>query len=214
MRDPGHARGEVFRGFVALPLPREVRERAGAVVERLRAGADVRWTTTENFHLTLKYLGPVPRGSLPELNAALDEAAGASSPFSLSLGGLGAFPRLDRPQVIWIGVTGGDEPLGALAARVEAACVGVGFSPEERSFRGHLTLGRRRDARGGLPARQTRNGLPLPERLRATGSVDLGRFAVDRFHLMQSDLTGISPIYTVVSTFQLGSGVREGAPVG
>jgi 2'-5' RNA ligase len=215
MRETGGPLPESFRAFVALPLPAEVQERAAAVVERLRSGEDVRWTAASNFHLTLKFLGPVARSSVPGLVAALGEAAAGAAPFSITLEGLGAFPSLARPQVIWIGVTQGESACAALAARVEAACRSAGFAPEAQPFRAHLTLGR---ARGGRADAGRRPGAAawrqIAERLRAAEPVDLGSTPADRFHLVRSELLPGGPVYTIISSFQLGSGVREGAPVG
>jgi 2'-5' RNA ligase len=196
-----------FRGFVALPLPTAVREGAAGIVERLRCD-DLRWTATENFHLTLKFLGEVPPARLTALTVALGRAAAEAAPFDFALRGLGAFPRPERPQVIWIGVAEGETAMAALAARVEAACAAVGFPAEERPFRAHLTLGRTRGDRGAPPPRG------LTERLRAMGAVDLGFVRADHFNLMQSDLSPRGPIYRVVETYSFGGTVGEGAPVG
>jgi RNA 2',3'-cyclic 3'-phosphodiesterase len=188
-----------FRGFLAVPLPEDVREQAAAVVERLRGAGEVRWTATANFHLTLKFLGEVAPRVLPELTAGLAEAARATGPFDVELGGAGAFPRMDRPQVVWIGLTAGQEALAELAGRVEAACARAGFPRDERPFRAHLTLGRVKSTPGGSPAGE------LPARLRALGDVTLGAARVEAFDLMQSTLTPRGPIYSIVETFALSA---------
>lgn len=190
--------GGAFRGFVALPLPPEMREQAAAVVERLRAAGEVRWTAAENLHLTLKFLGHVPHSLVPELAARLGEVARAAAPFEFEVGGLGAFPRVERPQVVWVGVTAGEAALARLAADVEAACAGVGFAPEGRPFRAHITLGRARAGRGA------EGGRGLARALQAAGPVALGRARADRFHLMKSELTPRGSLYTVMATFELG----------
>jgi 2'-5' RNA ligase len=191
MPEPG------FRGFVAVPLPEAVRAQAAAVVERLRGAGEVRWTATANFHLTLKFLGEVAPRVLPELTAGLTDVARAGAPFTVELGGAGAFPRLDRPQVVWIGLRAGQEALAELAGRVEAVCARAGFPREERPFSAHLTLGRVKSAPGAAPAGE------LPARLRALGDISLGAVRVDAFDLMQSTLTPRGPIYSVIESFAL-----------
>jgi 2'-5' RNA ligase len=185
-----------FRGFVAVPLPETIRNEAAAVVERLRGCAEVRWTATANLHLTLKFLGNVEPRVLPALAAGLAGVARTAVPFEIELQGAGAFPRVDRPQVVWIGVVGGQEALAALAAGVDRACADAGFSREERPFRAHLTLGRVKPASGAGD---------LPARLRSLCDVPLGAARIERFELMQSTLTPRGPVYSVVESFLLES---------
>jgi RNA 2',3'-cyclic 3'-phosphodiesterase len=146
--------------------------------------------------LTLKFLGNVEPRALPALAAGLAGVARTAVPFEIELQGAGAFPRMDRPQVVWIGAASGKEALAVLAAGVESACAGAGFAREERPFRAHLTLGRVKPASGagGLPAR-----------LRALGDVSLGAARVERFELMRSTLTPRGPVYSVVESFLLES---------
>jgi 2'-5' RNA ligase len=185
-----------FRGFVAVPLPEAIRYQAAAVIERLRGAGEVRWTATANFHLTLKFLGDVEPRVLPDLAAGLAAVTRRAAPFDIQLGGVGAFPRVDRPQVVWIGVAAGQEALAALAAGVECACVHAGFTREERPFHAHLTLGR---------VKSTSGTGDLPARLRSLGDVPLGAARIERFDLMQSTLTPRGPIYSVVKSFLLES---------
>jgi RNA 2',3'-cyclic 3'-phosphodiesterase len=186
-----------FRGFVAVALPESIRSEAAAVVDRLRGAAEVRWTAMANFHLTLKFLGNVSPQALPELTGGLAAVAREAAPFSIALGGAGAFPRPERPQVVWIGLTAGQEALADLAARVDVACARAGFAAEQRPYRAHLTLGRVKNPPGVAPA----GGLPA--RLRALGDVALGSARVESLELMQSTLTPRGPIYSVVETFVL-----------
>jgi 2'-5' RNA ligase len=186
-----------FRGFIAVALPEPVLDAAESMMEQLRgASKEVRWTERANLHLTLKFLGEVPRDLLPELRERLSEAASAS-PFEVALGGLGVFPKWARPQVIWAGVTSGGEALAALAGEVDDACVRAGFPAEERPYRAHLTLGRMRPDRSNVTTGALR------ERAEALSSSSLGVAAVTAFHLVQSTLTPRGAIYTVLEKFDL-----------
>ncbi len=101
-----------------------------------------RWTPFEQFHLTLAFLGDVDERDLTEVCNAVAEVAQGFDPFDLSIMGLGVFPDLSKPRVLWAGLEGeGLEPLYQLRQAICAAMVEVGYAPEPK-FQAHLTLGR------------------------------------------------------------------------
>ncbi len=102
-----------------------------------------RWANREKWHLTLQFLGPVPAQG--PVVAATRAVTAVQAPFPFRLGGAGAFPSLWRAKVIWIGAAEGGEPLAGLASAVGAALGPVGYAPEARRFRPHLTVARLRD---------------------------------------------------------------------
>src|SRR6266704_6979700 len=96
------------RAFVALCLDAGTREAVSAEIERLRPlSRVVAWVPAENLHLTLKFLGEQTDARLHEVIAALEEATAGRGPFSLTLHGVGAFPGMDRPRILWVGVAEG-----------------------------------------------------------------------------------------------------------
>lgn len=114
-------------------------------LRKLRSGA--RWLHTANLHLTLRFLGDkVDRKLLVALDSRFGEVAAQTAPFILEARGTGAFPNLDRPRVIWIGLV--SEELIRLAQQVEKAAAEVGFEPEARPYSPHLTIARVRDLSG------------------------------------------------------------------
>jgi RNA 2',3'-cyclic 3'-phosphodiesterase len=130
------------RAFLAVVPPPSVRTWTESVTESAtesaRAlGAGLRWTRSEQRHLTVKFLGPVP--DLDPRADAFAQSFLPIPPFSLSLGGGGAFPDPRRASVLWIGVREGSDALAALAARVA--------EPDDRPYRGHVTLARTKRAR-------------------------------------------------------------------
>jgi 2'-5' RNA ligase len=144
------------RSFVALPLPDEVRGRVVALQARARAAAgavDVRWSAPASMHLTLKFLGEVAAEQVAAVEAALGRATAGIGLPSVALAGLGAFPRLARGRVLWLGVTDGAAEIGRLAAAIEREVAPLGFEPEPQPFTAHLTLGRVRAPRGGADLR-------------------------------------------------------------
>jgi 2'-5' RNA ligase len=196
---------ESLRAFVAVEIDAEAAGRAAEIVERLRRAdaGRVKWVDPVNFHLTLKFLGATRRDTLPQLGAALQAVTAEAAPFEMELAGVGTFPNLRRPQVIWLGVTKGSELLAALAGQMEAACAALGWAPEEKPYRAHLTLGRLREPRrGGRPTTPApANGLAAA--LQAEGDAAAGVTPVRRLVLMESRLGPQGPTYTVIEPFPL-----------
>ncbi|MBN2007334.1 MAG: RNA 2',3'-cyclic phosphodiesterase [Anaerolineae bacterium] len=136
---------EMLRTFVALPLSTETVEQLAQVQRTLKRDCPpsaVTWVAPTSIHLTLFFLGEI----LPELVApsqeALNVVARHVAPFTFDVGHLGAFPSIQRPSAIWVGV---QEPTGKLVLLhqvVNEALSKVGFQPETRKFSPHLTLGR------------------------------------------------------------------------
>jgi RNA 2',3'-cyclic 3'-phosphodiesterase len=137
-----------IRAFVALRMSAEVDSAIAEFVAPLRElRCGVRWARTANLHLTLRFLGAaVDRSLLSQLDETLSQITGRTSPFMLQARGTGAFPNLDRPRTIWVGLIG--EQLMQLAKHIEEAAVQAGLAPERRPYTPHLTIGRVRDLHG------------------------------------------------------------------
>ena len=179
------------RLFVAAPLTEEARQALSALIrDRVPDGLPGRPAPPRNWHLTLRFLGDADAVGSDRVAAALDGADLGGS-FSVTWGGMGAFPRPRRATVLWIGLTAGAGRLAALAANVEAASQAAGFSPEDRPFRAHMTLSRIR------PDRDVRS---LVEEF-APAAVAM---RVDRVALYRSHLGRGGARYEVVEEFPLG----------
>ncbi|MDO8432206.1 MAG: RNA 2',3'-cyclic phosphodiesterase [Candidatus Binatus sp.] len=150
---PSHGHPGV-RAFVAIRMGAQVEDSVAATIAELSRPRDgVRWVRRENLHVTLKFLGPsVDAHRLEHLTAALHDFALETDPFELAAEGVGAFPNLQRPRTIWVGLHSAE--LGALASRVEALSVECGFERDSRRWTGHLTIGRVRNLRGFSKTRQ------------------------------------------------------------
>ena len=144
--------GSIGRLFVAVTPPAETRDLLAAVLADVfgKEGPPGKVAPPDNWHLTLRFLGPTDEVTYERLLAELD-AADLGGTFGMELGELGAFPNARHATVLWVGVTAGAGHLGDLAAVVEASVQGVGFEQEGRPYRPHLTLSRIRpdqDVRG------------------------------------------------------------------
>ena len=132
-----------IRSFIAIDLWEQTRRQIEAFIQELRkSDAQVGWVRVEGIHLTLKFLGNVSPGSIEEIKSELARVASQTGPIRIEPAGCGAFPAIKSPRVIWIGLRGQIGPLSELARQVETALVPLGFKPEDRPFKPHLTVGR------------------------------------------------------------------------
>ncbi len=185
-----------MRLFVAVLVPDDLRPALAAAQDRLRAaGASVRWVAPANFHFTLKFLGEVPENRVQDIQAALAKIPPECGASALTLRGLGAFPTLRRPRVLWAGVTVGAVEMKALAGGIDDALASLGFTREMRPFSAHLTIGR-----------VERPTPDLTARLEREPDTEFGAMPVAAFCLMRSVLHPSGPEYTVVTQFALAGG--------
>jgi 2'-5' RNA ligase len=137
-----------IRAFIAVPLS----ENNLAAVSDLRRRIEpryphMRWVRPDQIHLTLRFFAALPEEDLDRIHKSMLSVGDLQSPFSVTICGLGGFPRLNRPRVLWLGLEPA-RPLIALHRRLEDALRRNGFTPEERPFKPHVTLARARQ-RGG-----------------------------------------------------------------
>lgn len=134
------------RAFIAVEIAPSILTEAKKTLSAMkRAFPNVKWVDDENFHITLKFLGPnVPMTELHHIILAIQEACQNFEQFDLVLEGVGAFPNASNPRTIWIGVTEGVKELRRLAERIDDKLERFGFQREGREFSPHLTVGRTR----------------------------------------------------------------------
>jgi RNA 2',3'-cyclic 3'-phosphodiesterase len=137
-----------MRLFFAVNFVPEVREELAMMATTLRAAApSVSWVPEPRLHLTVRFLGETAESLVPALAAGAEQVAGRFAPFSMAVGGAGAFPNLRAPRVVWFGV----EPhpkLELMHHELELQLGGVGLEPDGRPFRPHVTIGRCRGKEG------------------------------------------------------------------
>jgi RNA 2',3'-cyclic 3'-phosphodiesterase len=185
-----------MRLFLALNLPPGERARLHRAAAPLReAGLPVRWVAADALHVTVRFLGEVADAALPGVTRAAEQAAARSEAFTLALAGLGAFPGLRRPRILWVGAAA-PPALAALHGALGRALEPLGWPPEERPFHPHVTLGRVRDgARAADCARLD---------TLAAGFAYEARVAAGTLDLMRSRLAPAGAQYDVVARLPLG----------
>jgi 2'-5' RNA ligase len=190
---------EKVRSFIAIELPAELRQGLAQLQVRLKVDKPrVKWVDPNSIHLTLKFLGSVDPTMIGAIAQAMTESAQSISPFQLEVQpGLGAFPNLKRVQVVWVGLGGELEKLGQLQGLLEDSLSRLGFAPETRAFKPHLTLARLGNE--ASPEERQRFG----ELIAATKFELSCSIRVDALSLMKSQLTREGAIYTKLSSADL-----------
>jgi 2'-5' RNA ligase len=182
----------VIRAFIAIELPPHIRQELNLILKQLQARlsrAAIRWVPANNIHITLKFLGDVSVSNLDLLKKILDAEGRRHKPFDITVSGLGAYPTIHRPRVIWVGVEAPAE-MEALHHSIEAETQRLGYAAEERRFSPHLTLGRISHTARPQDIHDISNIL--------SGYTvgNLGVASVEKVVLFRSDLTSGGAIYT------------------
>jgi 2'-5' RNA ligase len=150
-------------------------------------GADLKLVKPQNIHLTVRFLGNV---SLPMVDAVHEEMKQISfASFEIELRGLGVFPRLSRPRVVWTGIKKGADQLVNIFEQLEPRLRGLGFKPDTKGFSPHLTIAR---------VRSGRNKVQLAKVLREVEDYDFGAVKAECLRLKKSVLTPRGPIYSTL----------------
>lgn len=186
---------QTIRTFIAIELSSPVQGELANLQNRLKTvlpPRTVRWVPVGNIHLTLHFLGDIPVSQTDRVINLLQTATAQIKPFSLQLTGLGCFPNLHRPRVIWTGVQGQTAPLNKLYQTLGKSLKAIDFSPDNRPYSPHLTIGR---VNKQLPTRQSRQLAEALQKIQPEiGNVDTTH--VTAISLMQSQLKPTGAVYT------------------
>ena len=181
---------ETFRAFIAIDLPESVRSFLSKAQEALKLyGFRVKWVRPQNIHLTLKFLGNTATADSDKIAAAMALAARNCPVVSLAAKGVGVFPDVRRPRVIWAGLDGQLEVLANLQQTLDAHLADLGFPGETRAFKSHLTLGR---VKGKIAAAGMKAAI---DKLKEFESES---FEINQFILFKSELRPSGAVYTQV----------------
>jgi 2'-5' RNA ligase len=192
--------GEGIRSFIAVEITEP------AVLENLRrlgttlteTGADLRLVEVKNLHITLRFLGNVPRSLIDEANGVLDTIE--FQPFDVVLKGVGVFPSMQRINVVWVGIEQGSAELLHVFSQLEPKLRRMGFKPDRRGFVPHITVAR---------VKSGRNRDVLANTVSNVSGMEFGGFGVDAIKLKKSVLTPKGPMYSTIHEVAAREGTKE-----
>lgn len=133
-----------IRTFIAIPFPGYIKKELEKIQnECKKTGIRASWPKPSNIHLTLKFIGDIPIKNISKFEKVLSNAVKSIRPFTLFASGIGAFPSLKRPKVLWAGVKGDIDVLAELELNLsEALKKEIGLAKDKKKFTPHLTIGR------------------------------------------------------------------------
>ena len=187
----------MIRVFLAVELSSGIREHLSSLQQELKKTLPpINWVRPESIHLTLKFLGYVEPSRISQLLLALEPIGTKQHGFSIEVQGMGVFPQVKHPKILWVGVIGKTHALQELVLEIESALEPLGFPPEEKPYHPHLTLARIKRDNAIVGSALLKHGVLERE-------PHLGTLTVDRLTLFQSDLDSTGATYTPLGTVLL-----------
>jgi 2'-5' RNA ligase len=179
----------MIRSFIAFDLDSDfVRKKLTEIQTLLvKTAADLRVVEPQNIHVTMRFLGDVRTDNIEKIYEAMKKAMFV--PFGVRIQGIGAFPDVRYPRVVWAGITHGANDLRSISSQLEPHLTALGFAPEPRGFSPHLTIARVRDGR---------NKEELAKFINERKDFDFGSIMATCLRLKKSDLTPKGPVYSTL----------------
>lgn len=184
-----------MRSFIAVEISCEIKDALGEIIAKFRGcGADVKWVRPANLHVTLKFLGDIDENDIVKISEIVRECSLDIKPFDLAIEGIGAFPDLEKPRVIFVNMCDEIENLSILFDRFNDKLSHIGIKKEDRKFEAHLTIGRVKSLKGIEP---------LLEMIEAEKTRCFGEEYVESVVFMMSELLPKGPRYSKLDTIKL-----------
>jgi RNA 2',3'-cyclic 3'-phosphodiesterase len=187
---------DAIRSFIAVPIPNNIKSTLAAAFEETFGDIQhLRSVRPQGMHITLKFLGDLKKDLAHRIGASLGAIVWNRRPFAVQAVGIGGFPDLLNPRVLYTPLIGETQSLIDMAADLEKALAEFGIAPENKPFEPHLTL-----ARVKTPKQL---GL-IRKRLKALKGVSFGEFRVEELILFRSDLRPEGAHYAPLASARLG----------
>lgn len=185
----------MIRSFIAFDLPQDILESIGDVQAQVKKReVKLKWVPVKNIHLTMKFIGDIQKNMIDSLANIMAESVEGIGAITLSAKGMGVFPGLHRPKVLWIGIDGEVDQLNRLQNTLDKKLSSIGIQAEKRPFTGHLTIGR---------AKEKLNMEPLKESLRLFYDFQTRPFTINEMKLFQSELLPTGAVYSCIKSVVL-----------
>jgi 2'-5' RNA ligase len=182
------------RFFVAINLPKDLKEKIDTFYQTFLAGLSLRKTLLNNLHLTLIFLGDLNKTQETKLKEILKETLAEANSFKLTISGMGVFPDMHRARVVWLGSS--DHALNQINLLLYRKLSQANFKLDGRPYTPHLTLSR-------IKQRDQTIKTTLPLIISEHKSEKFGIFIVNSIDLMESVLTKTGPKYSIVESYKL-----------
>ena len=185
----------MIRTFLAIDLPTAIKERLAGQIRILSPETSgIKWVDARQIHLTLKFFSSISTETVDKINEYTRKVTLKKKPFSLTIQGVGGYPHIRRPRIIWAGLSRDLEALLKLVEELEIAYEQIGIAREDRSFHPHVTLGRNKT---------NQPNANLFQRLSGWVEEESEPFGVEEIILYESELKPCGPVYSKFFSFPL-----------
>ncbi len=185
-----------IRSFLAFELPGDIKSEVARIsANGQKSGLDAGWVKPANIHLTMLFLGDMAERDMPAIISSIDNGLKGTPPIEISLSGMGLFPDIKRPRVMWLGLNGDKERLSALRDRLQSPLELFGVEQEKRPFTPHLTLARFR--------RPVKDGTLLKGLIDKYSDITGPQGRLDELVLFKSELRQGGSVYTRIHAWPL-----------
>lgn len=183
---------ESIRSFIAFDIDNEsvLRRMTDAQSLLINTGAYLKLVKPENIHITMRFLGNITSSTVEKIFEEIKKVQFTS--FDVKIQGIGAFPHLRYPRVVWAGMTEGADQMRSIFSQLEPSLRRLGFAPDSKGFSPHLTLAR---------VKSGRNKAELAKCINENADYEFGIVRAECLRLKRSNLTPKGPIYSTLKSF-------------
>jgi 2'-5' RNA ligase len=183
---------ETIRSFIAFDIDSESILKKMTDIQNIliKTGASLKLVKPENIHITVRFLGNITPNMVERIFEEMKKVQ--FTPFDAQIHGVGAFPHLRYPRVLWTGITEGADQLRNIFDQLEPSLRGLGFAPDTRGFSPHLTIAR---------VKSGRNKAELVKCVTENANYEFGIVKSECLRLKRSNLTPEGPIYSTLKEF-------------
>ena len=183
---------EQIRSFIAFDMENELVLNRLAQAQKLlvETGADLRLVEPQNIHITMRFLGSISPGMVEKVYEAMKKVK--FTPFTVEIRGLGVFPSMNYPRVVWAGLTEGVDQLKSIFSQLEPQMRALGFEADAYGFSPHLTIAR---------VRSGANKQRLAELVTKKADYEFGTIKADCLRLKKSQLSPKGPTYSTLREY-------------
>ena len=183
---------EQIRSFIAFDMENEQVLSKLASVQKLlvETGADLRPVAPQNIHITTRFLGNISPPMVDKVYEVMKNVK--FTPFTIKLCGLGVFPNINYPRVVWAGMTEGVEQLKSIFTQLEPQIRALGFAADAYAFSPHLTIAR---------VKSGKNKEQLAEFVAKRADYEFGTIKADCLNLKRSQLSPKGPTYSTLREY-------------
>jgi len=180
---------EFVRAFLAFDIDNDAVKKKLIYMQTqaIQTGADLKLVDPGNIHMTIRFLGDITSSMADKIFEEMKKMQ--FMPFPVQLTGLGIFPSINYPRVLWAGIAQGADQLQNIFNQIEPTLQNLGLTPDRNTFKPHLTIAR---------VRSVRNKSQLAELVTRNAKYDFGAIEARCLRLKRSQLTPKGPIYTTL----------------